>query len=79
MAEIDNKKGKFSYEESGKLEYLKYCFFESLRIECPMAYSGRCAFDVATTIGGVRIGVGDSVVMATDYMHHDPTQWRRPD
>jgi len=87
QAEIDSKiapiaddiQGKFNKDLSEEFEYLRYCFYEGLRIESPVALALPTYFYEDVTLGGVPVDAGDMVCINIDWIHHDPTQWQRPD
>lgn len=53
-------------------------FEEGLRWNAPSPYIGRTTAR-ETTIGGVRIGAGEKVVMALAAANRDPRRWQDPD
>jgi cytochrome P450 len=56
-------------------EYLKYCFFESLRMEPPIPWSSSLCLTEDQTIGGVKIAAGDPIFVNFHALHHDEDQW----
>lgn len=54
----DDLLGKFTIETSDNLEYLMYCYLESLRINPPAPLTSSAAFSEDVELGGVKIGAG---------------------
>ena len=70
----DNLQEKFTREVADKLQFLKNCLTESIRIESPSSQiMGSFSEDV--TIGGIKITQGDAIMIPNDYLHLDPNQW----
>ena len=56
-------------------DYLKLCFYETLRIEPPVPWSSSTCLTEDQTIGGVRIAAGDPIFINIHALHHDEEQW----
>jgi cytochrome P450 len=65
------KEMKFEDLEMSADEYLKLCFFESLRMEPPIPWSSSLCLTEDQTIGGVRIAAGDPIFVNFHALHHD--------
>jgi cytochrome P450 len=62
-----------------EFQYLRDCFFETLRIEAPVAQSASATFYEDVTVGGVTLKAHDDIVISIDHIQHDPIQWHSPD
>lgn len=86
LAEVDEKLSpisddfiaKFSQKKADELEYLRYCFMETLRIEPPVAGSLEVAFLENVVVGGIPIAKGDELSVSIAYIHHHPKYWHEP-
>lgn len=71
----DNPQEKLTFEVAEDFEYLRYCFNESLRIECPVSLTFFQSFSHDVEILGVNIPKDELWVVMPDVTHHDPEQW----
>ena len=58
-----------------KDEYLKYCLYESLRIDPPVPISTSFMFTEDIDLGGVKIKAGDMMISNITKLHHLEDQW----
>ena len=69
----DDPINKLTFELAEEFDYLRQCFWESLRIEPPVANTFMQSFTRDVQIRGVTIN--SEFQINPDYMHHDPAQW----
>lgn len=66
-------------EAADEFEYLRYCFYEAMRIEAPGPMTSSNCFSEDVTVNGVTIKAGDSFFVNIDDIHHNPDEWHTPD
>jgi cytochrome P450 len=69
------KEMKFEDLDLPEDDYLKLCFYETLRIEPPAPWSSSTCLTEDQTIGGVKIAAGDPIFVNIHALHHDEEQW----
>jgi cytochrome P450 len=65
------KEMKFEDLDLPEDDYLKLCFYESLRIEPPIPWSSTVCLTEDQTIGGVKVSAGDPIYVNTSALHHN--------
>ncbi|CDW86900.1 cytochrome p450 [Stylonychia lemnae] len=55
--------------------YLKYCFYESLRIEPPIVVSSSCQVNEDMEMSGVTIKKDEMLLINIHQIHHNSDQW----
>lgn len=58
-----------------KDDYLKLCFYESLRMEPPVSFNSSVQVTEDTTIAGFMIKKGDPIFQNAFQLHHNIDQW----
>eukprot|EP00352_Strombidinopsis_acuminata_P002451 CAMPEP_0176398312 /NCGR_PEP_ID=MMETSP0126-20121128/45835_1 /TAXON_ID=141414 ORGANISM="Strombidinopsis acuminatum, Strain SPMC142" /NCGR_SAMPLE_ID=MMETSP0126 /ASSEMBLY_ACC=CAM_ASM_000229 /LENGTH=88 /DNA_ID=CAMNT_0017773169 /DNA_START=1086 /DNA_END=1349 /DNA_ORIENTATION=+ len=66
-------------ETADEFEYLRQCFYESMRIDPPVTISSSNYFNQDVTIDGVKIRAGDGFFVNIRAVHHDKTEWKEHD
>ncbi|CDW86732.1 cytochrome p450 [Stylonychia lemnae] len=61
------------------LIYLKYCFYESMRIEPPVVMSSSCQVNEDMNIQGVKIKKDEMIIINIHQIHHNKDQWIEDD
>jgi cytochrome P450 family 6 len=56
-------------------DYLKFCFYESLRIEPPLPISTSCCMTEDVSIGNFNVKAKDLMIININQLHHDEEQW----
>jgi cytochrome P450 len=64
---------------SDEFDYLRLCFFETMRFEPVVTQSLPSTFYEDVVINGKTISAGEHVIIAIDYVHHHPRQWIEPE
>lgn len=74
FAALDASKNYDDYdiETSENFEYLRYCFYESMRLEPPVPMSSSNMFSRDVNIGGINIKAGTRFHVNITQLHHDP-------
>ncbi len=67
-----------TYEDLGKLEYVRWVFDEAMRLHPPVTMTGRMAIE-AHTLGGQSIDAGDLVLISPYVTHRRPDLWENPE
>jgi len=57
--------------DQAKDDYLKYCFYESLRIDPPLPVSTSFCMNENVDIGGVHVRAGDMMIVNIHQLHHN--------
>ncbi|CDW71064.1 cytochrome p450 [Stylonychia lemnae] len=55
--------------------YLKYCFYEAIRIEPPIALSSSCQVNEDMEMSGVTIKKDEVLIVNIHQIHHNSDQW----
>jgi len=58
-------------ETADDFDYLRLCFYESMRIEPPSPFTTSNCFDKDVTIDGITIKAGDGFFINMNAIHHD--------
>ena len=61
--------------DQAKDDYLKYCLYESLRIDPPVPISSSFCMTESMEIGGIQVRAGDMMVVNMYQLHHNEDQW----
>jgi cytochrome P450 len=75
----DDPMNKLTYEKAEEFEYLRYCYNEALRIECPVSMTFFQSFSKTLEIEGVTIRKDENWAIFPDVIHKDPEQWQKPE
>lgn len=62
-----------------EIEYLNLLFLESLRIDPPVPVNSWIMMTQDTTCGGINFRAYDEILIDCYNIHHDPSQWQRPE
>jgi len=73
--ESENLSKDFTIELSEEFTYLRYCFYESLRIDSPVPITSSITFTQDTKCGNSIIKKGDIVLIYLSHLHTDPREW----
>jgi cytochrome P450 len=78
----DNLLNGLDYETVMEFQYLFQCYYESLRIEPPIAQSSLQTFsqDVTIGVGGKQVLIKKNTLVNISFeaIHYDPITWREP-
>ncbi|CDW76725.1 cytochrome p450 [Stylonychia lemnae] len=66
---------EINMEKVDDLLYLKYCFYESMRIEPPVVISSSCQVNKDLNIQGVTIKKDEALIINIYQIHHNQDQW----
>lgn len=70
---------KYDMETADEFEYLRHCFYESMRIEAPTMFTTSNCFNEDVTIDGITIKAGQGFYVNLDAIHHNSEEWHTPE
>jgi len=69
----------YEYEMTEDLEYLKYAYYETMRLDAPLAVSSTSTVTKPCKLMDIQFYPGDAFFINMETIHKDVDEWQRPD